>query len=299
MVNIISNENCKICSKKGELLHSKNYSDEEFINFFNNFYGSLNLKLLMEYIKNEKYVILKCKECSFIWQKFAPDGEFAFKLYEKIIDKEDSLKKSLETERLNKEKFQSKFDTIYNYFNKKKINILDFGAGWGSWINCIDKSKVNLFVFEISSSRKNYLIKNGIKVLDETDIDNYENFFHYIRLEQVLEHLSDLNNNLKLIRKISKNDTIIDVGVPNGIKQIKNNTIDISKGPIQPLEHINCFSNKSLKKLFHNYGYKPLKLYEIFYMGLKNFSLNLRNLKNILKDIFDNFFSTSIRFKSK
>ena len=201
----------------------------------------------MSQLNEKSYTVLKCSTCEFIWQKLQPINEFAFKIYEEIIDKNKSFLKSENIFKLRKEKFRTEFDLIFNYFNKEKINVLDFGAGWGSWLKSIDKSRVNLFVFELSETRKKYLIKEGIEAIDYNSVNKYKNFFHFIRLEQVLEHLTDLKYILKLINEISNERSIIHASVPNGKKQInEKEKIKIEKGPIQPLEHVNCFSNKSL-----------------------------------------------------
>ena len=73
----------------------------------------------------------------------------------------------------------------------------------GAWLNVIDNTKVDKYAFELSPSRK-YLIEEGIKVLDEISIEKYQSFFDYIRIEQVLEHVVDINLILKLIKKLPK-----------------------------------------------------------------------------------------------
>ena len=78
--------------------------------------------------------------------------------------------------------------------------------------------------------------------------DNYKYFFDIIRLEQVLEHIDNLEETLFLLKKFLKKGGIVTIGVPDGKYEIKNNILKIEKGPIQPLEHLNCFSKKSLKK---------------------------------------------------
>ena len=73
----------------------------------------------------------------------------------------------------------------------------------------------------------------------------------------------------------------------------------ISKGPVQPLEHVNCFSNKSLKKLFDYYGFRPLSLFDIITIYSKNTFYNLTNIKFLIKNIFNYFNSTTLKFKLK
>ena len=131
------------------------------------------------------------------------------------------LKKS-KFKKFNENRFNSEFDLIYNYFGNKELNILDFGAGWGSWLQNINNSKVKLFAFEVSPSREKYLEKiKNIKLLNQIELNEYSKFFDFIRLEQVLEHLTELQSNLELLKKIIKPGGIISVGVPDGKNVLK------------------------------------------------------------------------------
>ena len=128
----------------------------------------------------------------------------------------------------------------------------------------------------------------------------YKNFFNFIRLDQVLEHLDDLKQTMETIKKIAHKNCIIYISVPNGKKIINKKTeIKIEKGPIQPLEHLNCFSRESLKKLLKKNGFKEITLIEQILMHLKNFKFSKTDLIFILKDVIKNSFSTTIKFKLK
>ena len=291
---------CLICGDKGQEYFKKNFSENEFKKFFTEFYGDTKYLILIDFLINKEFIVLKCNNCNFIWQKFRPINEFANILYDKIIDSNKSFKKSEQIFKNRKEKFKIEFKFIFNYLDLKKINVLDFGAGWGSWLKSINDRDVNSYALEISKIRKKYLNDNKINVLDLNEISNYANYFDFIRLEQVLEHLTDLDSSLELLKKISTKHSIIYVSVPNGIKQISKNTnIKIEKGPIQPLEHINCFSNKSLKKLFSNYGFRPLNKMELSKIYLNKSLRNNFNLKMYIKNLYENSFTTSIKFKLK
>ena len=299
MVKKTESSNCKICGKSGYLYFEEKYSNQKFTKFFEEFYGVKFLRDINDFLKEQNYTLLKCLECNFIWQKFIPNSNFSNFLYEEVIDKNFSLNKSINLEKNSRRKSVYKFNAIINYLNIKKINVLDFGAGWGSWLINLDKNKVNKYAYEISPSRKSYLSSNQIDVLDDDNIQKYKNYFDYIRLEQVLEHIPDLNNCMKLIKSISKKGCILEVGVPNGINQIKNvNSIVITKGPIQPLEHLNCFSNKSLKKLIMKYGFRPFNFKDILVLYFNKSIFTFTGLKILVREIFENFFSTTIKFKS-
>ena len=139
----------------------------------------------------------------------------------------------------------------------------------------------DIFAIELSSHRKKYLKKKKIEILDVKKFDNYKNYFDIIRLEQVLEHIDYLEETLSLIKKFLKKGGIITIGVPDGKYEIKNNIFKIEKGPIQPLEHLNCFNNNSLKLLFKKNGFKSISIIKIVLLFLKNKKFDYPNLKFI------------------
>ena len=147
------------------------------------------------------------------------------------------------------------------------------------------------YAFELSSKKIKFLSSNKITVLNSAKLNSYENFFHYIRLDQVLEHLDKPNEVLNTIKKLGTKNCIFFISVPNGTKIInKEKILAIQKGPVQPLEHLNCFSKKSLNKILDLNGFRPLNLKEIIIKNLKDFQLNLTSIKSLLdlKIIFFN-----------
>ena len=289
-----------ICDEIGKEHFKKKFSDHEFKIFFSQFYGDKNYSILTEFLNKEEFVLLKCDKCEFVWQKFIPNDHFSNTLYEEVIDKEQSLKKSKKLASLLLKKYQFNFNAVYYYLKKKKLNVLDFGAGWGTWLTSLDNEKVNRFAFEISPSRKSYLNHLGIKVLNDFNIKNYNNYFDYIRLEQVLEHIPDLNTCMILIKKLSKKNTILEIGVPDGKKLIQESKfITITKGPIQPLEHLNCFSNQSLKKFMMKYDFEPINFSDIFSLYFNKSLFTLTGVRILIIEVLNNFFSTTIKFKNK
>jgi len=290
---------CKICNKKGVSFFKKNYSDLEFKNFFKNFYGYKQSRILLSILDNYKFHILKCNNCNFIWQEVQPIGKIAFKLYEEIIDQNKSYLKNKYLSKKIKNKVKLEEKLMENYFPSKKIKVLDFGAGWGNWLDHLDKEKFDLFAFELSKTRSIHLKNKGIKILNFSNVRKYEKFFDYIRLEQVLEHITELNECMQNLRRLTKKNSVINVSVPNGANEINNCKIRVCKGPIQPLEHVNCFSNISLKKLFYKHGFVSLKTSELFKFSFDSFYEIFPKSKFFTKSLLDSKFSTSLKFKLK
>ncbi len=291
---------CKICQKIGSSLYKIKYSDNELVFFLKKYYGSEKYEILKNRLININFNLIKCDSCKFIWQEYSPIEKLSFDLYDNVIDNKKSLKKSEIKFQNKKNKYNDEISFIINQFNNTKINILDFGAGWGHWVNSGDKNTYNPYAFELSNSRKKYLLKLGINVLDNTKIKNFYNYFHFIRLDQVLEHLDNLQDVLKLIKKLAKKKCIFYLSVPDGNKIFDNiSNIKIEKGPIQPLEHLNCFSRYSINKLLSQEGFVSIKFLEIFFMHMKSLLRGKISLNLFLKDVKDCFISTSIKFKIK
>ena len=298
MSEFIKTLNCKICKKKGISIFSKSYTDDVLINFFRRYYGRKKLKFFKNRLKNSEFRLLKCNDCKFIWQQNSPKDKFSLDLYDKIIDKKESLIKSKKKFYLRKHKNFREINFIINQFKDAKINILDFGAGWGHWLNSGDKSKFNPYALEMSKHRKKFILNLGIKVIDYGKLDKYKHFFHFIRLDQVAEHVNEFKIILKLIKKLAIKDCIFYLSVPDGAGIIKNKVkIKLEKGAVQPLEHLNCFSRYSLIKVLNLEGFKKISFFEMILMHIKNWLKGELNLSLFLIDIRDCFYSTSIKFK--
>ena len=72
--------------------------------------------------------------------------------------------------RVRKHKNNSEISFITNQFNSDKVNILDFGAGWGHLLYSGDKSKFSPYALEMSKHRKKYIanfIKKSKKATNE------------------------------------------------------------------------------------------------------------------------------------
>ncbi len=298
MLEFYKTPNCKICKKKGIRIYQKKYTDNDLITFLQTYYGKKRFRFFKKRLENVNYNLNKCTYCKFIWQENSPKEKFSFDLYDKIIDKKESLIKSKKKFQLRKHKNNSEINFIINQFNTDKVNVLDFGAGWGHWLYSGDKSKFSPYALEMSLYRKKYISNLGIKIIDYNNLSKYKNFFHFIRLDQVVEHVDNFKIIFKLIKKLAIKDCIFYLSVPDGEDIIQNKSkIKLEKGAVQPLEHLNCFSRYSLIKVLTLEGFKKISFFEIINMHLKNLLKGEINISLLMRDIKDCFFSTSIKFK--
>ena len=290
---------CKICKSRGTTLIKLKFNDHKILDFFISEYGKKISNFLKKKIGNKNFILKKCPNCQFIWQENVPTKIFLKQLYDHIIDPNESLKKSKKITTFQKKIFENEISFIQNFYKKKNLNVLDFGAGWGTWLLVIRKQCPNIFAVELSSSRKKYLKSKKIKLINLEKLNKYKDFFHFVRLEQVLEHITNLDKIILDLKKTLKKGGIISIGVPDGIKEIKHNVINIKKGPIQPLEHLNCFSNKSLKLIFKKNGFKTISLKEIIVTFYRMKRFDYHSIRFILGIIKNLLLSTRINFVKK
>ena len=66
------------------------YNSSDMIDFLSSYYKD---KIDIKKLHGKYYKLLECKNCGLIFQNQIPDKKFSQELYERYIDKDDSLKK--------------------------------------------------------------------------------------------------------------------------------------------------------------------------------------------------------------
>lgn len=294
---MIKLEKCSICNKKGKEIYKISFSSKKIRNFFFEYYKNLKkVSKFLNQIKKYDYVILKCDECNFIWQKYRLDKKLQSYLYDDLIDYKSSFSKSKKMLFLQRRTIQRDFNFLKKYFFEKKLKVLDYGAGWGNWIFSVKNNSSKFYALELSKKRISFLRKKKISVINFNTLKKLKNKIDFVRVEQVFEHIDDLDETLKNLKKITKKNCIIHISVPNSKSLFKKNFTEhlIKKGPAQPLEHLNSFTPFSLKKLLYKYSFRRISLFSIFKIFLKDFSLDFGNFKSLVKIVYNNFNSTTL-----
>jgi len=137
-----------------------------------------------------------------------------------------------------------------------EIDFLDYGMGWGNWCLLAKGFGCRAVGVELSDARTTSAIKNGITVLNHTDLPREQ--FDFINAEQVFEHISNPLETLIELKKTLKPGGVIRIGVPAGwdIKaRLKlwdwhaQDESPRSLNAVAPLQHVNCFQFRSLRAL--------------------------------------------------
>lgn len=160
---------------------------------------------------------------------------------------------------------------IISKHKKEKINLLDIGAGTGDFVNhCIHSKKWNAIGIEPNKKARSLAKNKNISI-----VENYEALqektFDVITLWHVLEHIPDLESEIKIIHSLLKEDGILIIAVPNykswDAQHYKNfwAAYDVPR-------HLWHFSKTSIAKIFTPKGFELLEikpmLFDAFYVSI-------------------------------
>ena len=239
---LIKRNKCPFCNSTSfNEIYKKYFLSDDIKIFLNKHLNNFPLNIL----KNKNFVVMECRNCSGIFQKYILNKTYNKLFYEKYVPHDVAFHK--------KTKFKNYFNKIYNYEtslikkyfkNENKINVLEIGAGWGFWSLNVKKNNLDITTVEISKTRRKFMKKNNIKSF--SSLASLKSKFHFVFSDQTFEHLSNPLDTLKKVSKLLKKGGIIYLKVPPGIyikKKLNNNYI-VGEDEIIPLEHINVFNRK-------------------------------------------------------
>lgn len=176
------------------------------------------------------------------------------------------------------------FDKIYhwvkNYMLNKKLNwiaehkkegtILDLGAGTGSFLARAKDRHWEIYGVEPIGTARELAFKKGIPLYSETKTLQ-SNFFDVITLWHVLEHVPDLEKQIRELKRLLKDEGLLVIAVPN-FKSYDAQKYKENWAAYDVPRHLWHFSRTAVQKVFGHYGFqiigmKPL-IFDAFYVSL-------------------------------
>ena len=163
---------------------------------------------------------------------------------------------------------------LINTLQPSKGSILDIGAGTGDFLSVVKENGWNTKGVEPSEKAKAIAKKKGVSFVEETSqLEN--NSFDVITMWHVLEHVPNLDNQIKELKRLLKPNGSLIIAVPNfksfDAKQYGNfwAAYDV---PI----HFWHFSKTAIKKLFAK---EDMKLVQVLPMKFDSFYVSLLSEK--------------------
>lgn len=248
--NFIRRERCPVCDSNDIVTQIKILFQHPVL------WSYLSEKYGMESYKKEfdgvSYEVGHCKSCSFYFSRNILSDRF----YEVIthIKTPRGLKpdreQGMSIQHYARMAFESERIAVLLKKIPSTISVLEFGSGFGLWLRMATAFNYKTLGVEIYEDRIAYAESFGLKITRSFE-ELPDASFDFIFSNQVFEHLS---NPVGMLRKLTpklKPGGILQIGVPES-KAIRRNIAQFSGVPdklIQPIGHINCFTNGSLVKM--------------------------------------------------
>lgn len=299
----IDRQVCPVCqSQKREILFSAKHDSPGFIDFIKYeayfgkaFYDAYNNGPARDLL----FEIAECSNCHFYYLTEVLNDEGMGLLYNEWLDKE-MLKEHYK--KLPYSPYQEHMLGLLKkrYLNVQQPKLMDFGAGYGVFCGMSVKKGFETYAFDLSNDKNDYMDSMGVTIIN--NLKNYKKFFHVIWVNQVFEHVADPLSIVKELRESLADDGLIYLAVPD-CTNLKPILKEKGLSPelfrlLCPHQHVNAFTNSTLKLLGINAGLQPLGMSD--YMALFNTKLNIPELKLLVKKTIKNSSaSTGLLFKKK
>jgi 2-polyprenyl-3-methyl-5-hydroxy-6-metoxy-1,4-benzoquinol methylase len=152
---------------------------------------------------------------------------------------------------------------------QKKGKLLDIGAGTGDFLLTAKNDGWNVIGVEPSEKARSIAAKKGIELKPVADFDDHS--FDIITMWHVLEHVPDLQNQIKELKRLLKPNGAIIIAVPN-FKSYDAKYYGEFWAAYDTPRHLWHFSKTAIKKLFQNVNIELVKIlpmkFDSFYVSL-------------------------------
>lgn len=257
-IGFVQRDCCPICdSNSNRILCDTSYQDPRLASYLKQFYGG---RLEAEALKAASYRVTLCQHCGFIYQNPILSESGMLVLYQDWIDQAQSLDKKQTAGAQLYHQYAAQIQTLTQLFERRpnQVRILDYGMGWGYWSRMAQAHGFDVVGLELSEQRREYARNMGISVVKNLPEESVH--FDYIHANQVFEHLADPLHSLQELSQRLKPEGIVCIRVPDGrgvAASLEKRGWSPELTAIHPLEHINCFTRKTLTRLAGQAGLKP------------------------------------------
>jgi 2-polyprenyl-3-methyl-5-hydroxy-6-metoxy-1,4-benzoquinol methylase len=206
------------------------------------------------YYTKFKIPIVRCTKCSLIFSKKKPNN------FNDLYSGDEYLKFNLKSYQKSrtyrKNRFGKERVKILQSF-KKKGKLLDVGCGNGWFLEAAKKHYNQCAGVEFSNSLRTWLEKNlKIKTYKEIS-DVKDNTYDIITAFDLIEHVPDPKNFLKLMKSKLTKDGIILIYTPN-VESLGFDFLKEKNNLLCPPSHLTYFSKKTFSRLSKECGLKIL-----------------------------------------
>ena len=240
---------CPLCrSSNFDVKKKSNYSNIKNINDLLSIYKSSADELMLDQL-------VSCRDCDLQYLNPRIKSDIILKSYSENTDEQhlsqDKMRYKTFFQSMKKIFKKIKFSNVNNNNNK----FLDIGSASGVFLKVIKDMNFIETGFEPSNwmvnyGKKKYKVNISQGLIENVESDKYD----FISFWDVLEHVTNLNETLTKINKLSKKNTYLIINVPDidsfSCKIMKN------KWPFYLNVHLYYFKKKTLEKALKQFNFE-------------------------------------------
>jgi SAM-dependent methyltransferase len=303
--NFVYRDVCPLCNSNQELkeIFSYLYTNDGLFKFIKERYP----KIRTEHLYELPFTLMHCTDCDLFFQRYIPSDDF----YWNYLYQDENVTKIPKRQNSNPLYYVGKAREVekISVFLKKlpsTVDVLEFGSGFGHWLLLAKAYGHNAFGIEIKKERVEYSRASGLSVYYDLSELPVGQQFDFIFSEAVFEHVSDPVPYVKELSDLLKPGGVMVLSIPYGLSEKANKkSIREYEGDdhipkvVDPLEHVNVFTNKSIRKLGLVAGLEPISIMYAIKCFLKSISKtqNLHNIQELVKFIFKQKYNNTVYFK--
>lgn len=294
-------DSCPVCdSPRNTELLDVSYADTEVFRFLCAYYRHASSESIRIRLGDGALSIVECSVCGLIYQREIPDADFMRELYTDWVIEGDELapiSKPLAVEHytyLASEVMHLLSEQRLMVGSERRIRVLDFGMGWSAWLQMARSLGASVFGSELSEPKIAHARSIGIPVLTPAQISAMQ--FDLICTEQVFEHVPYPAKLLESLVASLAPKGYLKISVPPG-QSVKATLSRWKWGdafdrqqqlmPIHPLEHINCFTSRSLDAFAARFGLERAIINPLRAMAFSSGWHSIHSAaKNVLRPIY-------------
>jgi 2-polyprenyl-3-methyl-5-hydroxy-6-metoxy-1,4-benzoquinol methylase len=286
-----SRDKCPVCDASGlETLYERSYDDPFFQRYMVLAYGE---SIEYNYLNGMVYRLCKCSQCKFVFQQEVLNDHGLSKLYDEWIDADDALRWHLQSVENNFLVYSQRIRFVARCLGSSSIEVLDWGAGFGQFCAIAAAYGMHVSALDLSAKRAEFISKLGIECVSMGNLPKEK--FHFVNLDQVLEHVSDPLNVLRNVHAALRPEGILFASSPNArsVEQTLSSLDTLSVEKYQAalldasaLQHINCFTNATLRTICDKAGFKEL-FRPLVFVGSSNVGTSVKEMvKNLVRPLY-------------
>ncbi len=247
------------------------------------------------FLTQEKFTIVKCNKCDFIFVNPRPDVQEIGKYYksEEYIshsnNKNGLLNKVYHI--IRKRNHGKKYELISNFKSNGKL--LDIGCATGEFLNYVKKNNWETVGIEPDSDAREFAkTAYNLNVQPEVYLNELKSeSFDIITMWHVLEHVHELKERLEQIQRLLVKNGVAIIAVPNAACYDSKIYSEYWAGYDLP-RHIYHFTQETIIKLFERHNFKfekrvPMK-YDAYYISMLSEKYKSGS-KNLVKAFFNGY----------